>query len=261
MSHAIARTARAVRALRTATSTSSSRILPTHTLRNLHYTKALLNGKHALLPVFVGPRRCFTATHIRADPAIASFSEDERPDLYYHLFEPPTSVYSDIPVYALSFLSKPPANVQSATVIGWLPASADGSSDEAGLNDFVENARFREVLHEAIQSALKDGVDEIQKNGAIQTLQGWMHIHGKLSSGSSTPHNRNIPALGRIGDPDDIIASVRVEEGMIMPETYQPMPSYRFCTSDGVIQLTEGLAQRLREVLEARAAEEDSQAN
>ena len=26
---------------------------------------------------------------------------------------------------------------------------------------------------------------------------------------------RNIPALGRIGDPDDIIASVRVEEGMV----------------------------------------------
>ena len=27
--------------------------------------------------------------------------------------------------------------------------------------------------------------------------------------------NRNIPALGRIGDPDDIIASVRVEEGKV----------------------------------------------
>lgn len=26
---------------------------------------------------------------------------------------------------------------------------------------------------------------------------------------------RNIPALGRIGDPDDIIASVRVEEGRV----------------------------------------------
>ena len=27
--------------------------------------------------------------------------------------------------------------------------------------------------------------------------------------------NRNVPALGRIGDPDDIIASVRVEEGKV----------------------------------------------
>lgn len=27
--------------------------------------------------------------------------------------------------------------------------------------------------------------------------------------------SRNVPALGRIGDPDDIIASVRVEEGKV----------------------------------------------
>ena len=39
-------------------------------------------------------------------------------------------------------------------------------------------ASFRNVLHEAIQSALRDGADEIQKNGAIQIQAGWMHIHG-----------------------------------------------------------------------------------
>ncbi|KZT04959.1 uncharacterized protein LAESUDRAFT_813833 [Laetiporus sulphureus 93-53] len=170
----------------------------------------------------------------------------DRPDLFYHLFEPPTPVSSTVPVFALSFLPTAPPSVQSATVIGWLPASAPGDSDEAGLNDFVDNPRFRELLHETIQSGLRDGIDDIQINGAIQTQQGWMHIHD----------DRNIPALGRIGDPDDILASVRVEEGKILAETYQAMPSYRLCTSDGVLQLTEGLAQRLREVLEARAARE-----
>lgn len=92
-----------------------------------------------------------------------------------------------------------------------------------------------------------------------------------------TSDSRNIPALGRIGDPDDIIASVRVEEGkvslhclmtcalifkpfdgQILHETYQPMPSYRLCTSDGVMQLTEGLFARLKETLETRTREEDS---
>lgn len=34
------------------------------------------------------------------------------------------------------------------------------------------------MLHEAIKSALRDGADDIQKNGAIQTQAGWMHIHG-----------------------------------------------------------------------------------
>lgn len=41
-----------------------------------------------------------------------------------------------------------------------------------------------------------------------------------------------------------------------MPETYSPMPSYRLCTADGVTKLTDGLAQRLREVLERRVMEE-----
>jgi len=61
---------------------------------------------------------------------------------------------------------------------------------------------------------------------------------------------RNIPPLGRVGDPDDIIASVRVQDGKFLTGTYQPMPAYRICTSDGVLKLTEGLAQKLKQVLE-----------
>lgn len=40
--------------------------------------------------------------------------------------------------------------------------------------------KFVGVLHEAISSGLRDGVDEIQINGAIQTQDGWMHIHGNV---------------------------------------------------------------------------------
>ena len=43
--------------------------------------------------------------------------------------------------------------------------------------------RFLEIMHEAIQAALRDGVDEVQKNGAIQTQEGWMHIHGACPPG------------------------------------------------------------------------------
>jgi len=107
------------------------------------------------------------------------------------------------------------------------------------LNDFKENLRFRQVLHAAIKEGLKEGVDEIQNNAALQLHQGWMHIHD----------DRNIPPLGRIGDPDDIIATVLVEDGKIVADTYQPMPAYRMCTSDGVLKLTDGLANKLKEVL------------
>ena len=42
----------------------------------------------------------------------------------------------------------------------------------------------------------------------------------------------------------------------ILAETYQTMPSYRVCTTHGVAQLTEGLASKLRALLDARAREE-----
>ncbi|KAJ6588383.1 hypothetical protein B0H19DRAFT_904941, partial [Mycena capillaripes] len=117
---------------------------------------------------------------------------------------------------------------------------------DAGLNDFRENPEFRTLLHQAVQDGLREKVDEVQINGAIQLGDGWMHIHDE----------RNVPALGRIGDPDDIIASVLVEGGEIRPETYQAMPSYRICTSDGLTQLPPGLAQKLQAVLEERARSE-----
>ncbi|OBZ76662.1 Tubulin-specific chaperone C [Grifola frondosa] len=180
-------------------------------------------------------RVCSSARKMTSRAAAQSFPDPDRPDLFYHLFHAPTPISSSLPVFALSFLPTPPASVMSCSVIGWLPASAAGDQGEAGLNDFVET------------SALRDEVDDIQANGAIQTQQGWMHIHD----------SRNLPALGRIGDPMNILASVRVEDGKILAETYQPMPAYRLCTTDGVLQLTEGLAQRLRELLEARVREED----
>jgi len=37
-----------------------------------------------------------------------------------------------------------------------------------------------------------------------------LEVHAALCT-----DQRNIPALGRIGDPDDIIASVRVEDGRV----------------------------------------------
>ncbi|KAJ7481540.1 hypothetical protein FB451DRAFT_1236331 [Mycena latifolia] len=176
-----------------------------------------------------------------------SFTDPARPDLHYHLVDPPTPLSPNLPVFALSFLSSSPS-AGSSTILGWLPARATGNDEGAGLNDFKENPKFRVLLHEALQDGLREGVDDIQINGAIQLGDGWMHIHD----------DRNIPALGRIGDPDDIMASVLVQGGKIKAETYQAMPSYRLCTSDGPVQLTAGLAQKLQAVLEERARSESS---
>ena len=74
---------------------------------------------------------------------------------------------------------------------------------------------------------------------------------------------RKIPPLGRIPEPDDILASVRVEDGQMLMETYEPMPSYRLCTADGVCQLTDTLMDRLkaalRQIVEEEEEEEEEQ--
>ncbi|KAJ6613578.1 hypothetical protein B0H10DRAFT_2047783 [Mycena sp. CBHHK59/15] len=194
-------------------------------------------------------RRLNTPPRYRYSTLGTSFADPTRPDLYYHLVDPPTPLSSSLPAFALSFLPRAPPSSASSTVVGWLPAAVTESDGEAGLNDFRENPQFRILLHQAVQAALRDGVDDIQINGAAQVGNGWMHVHD----------DRNIPALGRIGDPDDIIASVLVQDGKILPETYQAMPAYRMCTSDGLTQLTPGLAQKLLVVLEERARSERSE--
>jgi hypothetical protein len=146
----------------------------------------------------------------------------------------------------VSLLADAPPSPESSTALGWLPAETPGDDGNAGLNDFVENPRFLPLLHKAISEGLAEAVDDIQVAGALQLGNGWMHVHDE----------RNIPPLNRIGDPDDILASVRVENGKIIAETYQAMPSYRLCTAHGVTQLTEGLASKLQSLLEARACEE-----
>ncbi|KAF5346474.1 hypothetical protein D9756_010029 [Leucocoprinus leucothites] len=196
-----------------------------------------------------------TTTH--APHSSQSFSEPSRPDLFYHIVQAPTPISKTLPAYALSFSSEKPPSSLSTTIIGWLPAQekaregTPGSQSNAGdatLADFVVNPAFVDVLHSAIKDGLTEGVDEIQKAGAMQTVEGWMHIHDE----------RNLPALNRIGEPDDIIGTVLVENSEIRPETYQPMPAYRLVTADGLMQLTPGLAQKLKDTLAKIAEAEKS---
>ncbi len=124
-----------------------------------------------------------SANHTQNDPS--------RPDLFYHLVAEPR------PMWAVSFLE---SYDNKEEVIGWLPAEG-----EPVFEDFVENAAFLPLLHHALKTGLAEGVDDIQRNGAIQLQNGWMHVHDE----------RNIPPLGRIGDPEDIIATVLVEDGEV----------------------------------------------
>ncbi|KAJ8521505.1 hypothetical protein ONZ45_g1822 [Pleurotus djamor] len=131
-------------------------------------------------------------------------SYPSRPGVFFHLFDSPNSISSSQAVYAISFLSNPLPLPESETVLGWVPVGSEPS-----FQGFRENPAFRVLLHKAIQEGLKEDVDDIQRNGALQMQSGWMHIHD----------DRNIPPLGRIGDPDDILASVLIENGKVRAST------------------------------------------
>lgn len=150
-------------------------------------------------------------------------SDPTRPDIFYHVVNGER--------FAVSFLDTFGGPDE---VIGWLPARADG----AGLNDFVPNrasralcvlisahrpqARFTTLLHASIRAALEADLDDIQRNGATQLQNGWMHIHDE----------RNLPPMGRIGDPDDIIACVLVEDGKVRAQ------HHRRCCAHGLADKT-----------------------
>jgi len=85
-------------------------------------------------------------------------------------------------------------------------------------------ASFLDLMHDVVHAALIEGADEGIQAEATQRGFGWLHIQG-VSPSHLFPHchqlnfcctdERNVPALGRIGDPDDILGSVRVEDGEV----------------------------------------------
>lgn len=76
------------------------------------------------------------------------FPDPNRPDLFYHLVNAPTPVSQTLPAYAISFSNETPPSVNSATILGWLPAqthASEGSGAKeqtSALNDFRENRKL-----------------------------------------------------------------------------------------------------------------------
>ena len=100
-------------------------------------TQRTLEGLQAIFRV--SPVRHNSTT---SDPQ-RTFADPSRPDLFYHLLDPPTPLPDpNLPAYALSFLEKLPSTPHSPSVIGWLPAVA-GAEGDAGLNDFRENRELQ----------------------------------------------------------------------------------------------------------------------
>jgi len=104
-------------------------------------TRALW-GRTCVPAARASPRKYSKASlEADSDPSSRVLTDPERPDLFYHLLEPPSAVSATNHVFGLSFLNtlKLKGDGGSPQIIGYLPASEGGSVIEAGLNDFREN--------------------------------------------------------------------------------------------------------------------------
>ncbi|WVQ98091.1 hypothetical protein IAU59_005213 [Kwoniella sp. CBS 9459] len=166
-----------------------------------------------------------------ATPSSTSSKDPSHPHLYYHQNHTHLS---------LSFLSHPPTP-RSKTVLGYLPLR------EATLQDFKEEPRFLNVLHDAIKSGLEQGkAQTVIFEAETRPTDGWIHITDE----------RALPPAGRIGETEDLIGSVYVQDGKVVASTYAPLPTYRTVTPNGVLTLPKGLDEHLISVLESIDKEE-----
>jgi hypothetical protein len=174
-----------------------------------------------------------------------TFEDPSRKGLFYHLVPPPTPLSDTRPVFAVSLLADPPPFSESSTVLGWLPAETPGEDHEAGLNDFVQNRAYavsifrtrltrRSFMPSSLLASPSRGDIERTRGGrrrypgfgCAATRRG-LDAYTWYASAllpraeritnfvSCNQDDRNLPPLNRIGDPDDILASVRVQGGKV----------------------------------------------
>ena len=97
------------------------------------------------------------------------------------------------------------------------------------------------------QTGAAGASDQMGAGGASRG--GWVHV-------SDTRHP---PDFGRIAEPEDIFGSVEVDgRGNFVDGhgRYQPSGTYRICTKEGVLGLSDHLRNKLVERLEVEEANE-----
>ncbi|GAA5990863.1 hypothetical protein JCM10908_000053 [Rhodotorula pacifica] len=202
-------------------------------------------------PLFATPTpqralRLFSSTRYTLDSQARSTPSKLHPGLYYHHLPELKETGSVL----ISYLPKPPPSLKfSPTTIGTLRypkhSLPDGPKADEGVppispRTLTENPDFLRLVHEVISMNLAEDL--------------WFQTQAKSMSSDTHIHiaDQRQPAdVNRIPDPQDILGSVLVQSGSLVPSSYEPNAvAYRLVTEAGLMQLPGGLAQRLREACE-----------
>ncbi|KAI8593571.1 hypothetical protein BDZ88DRAFT_447931 [Geranomyces variabilis] len=188
----------------------------------------------ATTPRLAGLARCRPqnlpiAPAVRSRPSSSSSSSYPYP-VYFHPAPPSRTV--------LSFLPKPPPQATaSPAIIGW--AKRKDVTDLADISpaEFEANPAFEDVLHEVIKQDIDNDVG-VQGLAAYQKL-GYLNINDE----------RTYAPFGRVSDPEDILGSCRLDDGKLVPGSYERMPTHRLFSFNGLFRLSEHLQEKLLERL------------
>ncbi|GAA5830812.1 hypothetical protein JCM11251_001083 [Rhodosporidiobolus azoricus] len=209
--------------------------------------------------------RLFSSSRLSLSLSIRS---RKYPDLYYHPLDSSSSSASLS--YSLSYLPDPPPSLAfSPTTIGLLRPLAQPSAQSTFPGDkqpeidvegvppltprsFQENSDFLKLVHTTLREAVEGDL--------------WLQTQAKSMEGTDTyihiPDHRCPADANRQPSPQDILASLLVQSGKLVPESYEPNKvAYRLVTEDGLMRLPEGLHKavvqacgRVREIEEEVAS-------
>lgn len=121
-------------------------------------------------------------------------------------------------------------------MIGTAPLNGRGDDVDLSPRSFTPSSAFGEWLNDLmVQHAHVDPV--LQAMAAAQS-DGHLHIADE----------KNPPPFGRIPYPEDIIGTLRISHGKLVPGSFTPMKeAYRTVSANGVVKLSEymeGVAKR-----------------
>ncbi|KAJ9063956.1 hypothetical protein DSO57_1035519 [Entomophthora muscae] len=177
--------------------------------------------------------RCFS---LESHRALGAEKDSQYPGLYYYQYQKEglklASYLSFVPP---SLLGKD-AVLSPKQIIAKIPDLPKGMlSKNIPASDFSGNSSFMKQVQEFLKKSVAISDRNLIALAQYQK-QGWLHIGD----------NRNPPPFGRIPDPEDIFGSILAVDGLMLQDTYQPMPAHRPLTSqNGLFQLPEGLRELL----------------
>ena len=117
--------------------------------------------------------------------------------------------------------------------MGEIPATAKSTKGNYQLDGFKENKDFVEYLNNFLRL-------NIYKSPNHQAMAAYLKTRHLNINDCRIPEQ-----WGRVCDPEDIFGTVLVQDGKMVPGTFEPMFTHRLHSSNGVFKLDPALAEKL----------------